>query len=186
MNRQIPAPYYKRAAEIMSDLPDVDFMNIVAVLYAHNTWCARKSADLMEKFESESEPFSEKESEPAEKPDESAPKPSLDPQYIPTEKQKEKNGRKHPVRAKIDGKMFIAPSRRELCKQIGLDSVYDKIFHGGQRNQTIFDEADRLAEQIYGKFRSNLEEYYTYGFDGKFYCAFVKDNICERVEEVKA
>ena len=43
MNNNIPAEFYKRAAEIMTSLPDVDFMTIVAVLYAHDTWEEKKN-----------------------------------------------------------------------------------------------------------------------------------------------
>ena len=159
MTNQIPATYYKQAAEIMSDLPNVDFMNIVAVLFAHDTWIDSKNALV--------QPIPE-------------PKPAEEPE--PAENKR--LGRKRTVRAVIDGKTYGAPSRYDLLHQLGISDCYNYLFHCG-RKQTIREEAERFARKLKSLLGVTVTEYMSYGFDGKFYRIVLKDGLSKYEEEVK-
>ena len=162
MSITIPNSVWKRAAAICDQFPIIDFPTIAEILYYDSMSGEAASDDLFSRMVT---------SEPA--------------PITVEEKIKKRDSRKRAVRARIDGEMYIAPTRKNLCKQIGLESAYDQIFHTGHANVRIHEEADRLAKAIYENFHSELTEYYSFGFDGKLYCAFLKDGICERIEEVR-
>lgn len=158
MTNQIPATYYKQAAEIMSDLPDVDFMNIVAVLYAHETWIERQNA--LTKATPE-QPAAEE----------------------PKAAKNRRMGRKLPVRATIDGKVYIAPNRYDLLSQIGIQEAYDGLYHCGKRRE-VREEAELFAKKAKSMLGVTVTDYTSYGFDGA--CHRVRlDNGIFQAEEVK-
>lgn len=158
MTNQIPATYYKRAAEIMGDLPDVDFMNIVAVLFAHDTWIDRQNALV--------QPIPE-------------PKPAEEPEPA----KNKRLGRKRTVRAVIDGKTYGASSRYDLLCQLGISDCYDELFHCG-RKQTIREEAERFAEKLKDLLGVTLSDYVSYDFGGMVHRVLLKNGLTY-AEEVK-
>lgn len=166
MTNQIPAAYYKRAAEIMGYLPDVDFMNIVAVLFAHDTWIDRQNALVQPILELPPE----KEAEPAEEPEPAKNK---------------RLGRKRTVRAVIDGKTYGAPSRYDLLHQLGISDCYNELFHAGRKQTTLHEEAERFARKLKSLLDVTVTEYFSYGFDGKFYRVVLKDSLFQYEEESK-
>lgn len=159
---QIPATYYKRAAEIMSEIPDVDFMNIVSVLYANDIYAKRQN-ELLSSI-SEPEPVSEKEHEPTEN---------------------KRLHRKRPVRAVIDGKQYVAPSRYDLLLQLGISECYYELYHAGRKQTTLHEEAERFARKLKNMLGVTVTEYMSYGFDGKFYRVVLNNGIFSYEEEMK-
>jgi len=159
MTNQIPATYYKRAAEIMSDLPNVDFMNIVAVLFAHDTWIDRQNALVQ-------------------------PIPELPPEKEAEPAYNKRMSRKQNVRATIDGKMYAAPSHYDLLRNLGVAECYNELFHCG-RKQTVKEEAERFARKLKSLLDVTVTEYMSYGFDGKFYRIVLKDGLSQYEEAVK-
>ena len=160
MTNQIPATYYKQAAEIMSDLPNVDFMNIVAVLFAHDTWIDRQNALVQ-------------------------PTPELPPEKEAEPAYNKRMSRKQAVRAVIDGKMYAAPSHYDLLRNLGVTECYNELFHCGRRQTTLHEEAERFAKIVHDKLGGSVSEYMAYGFDGKFYRIVLNNGLFQYEEEVK-
>ena len=159
----IPAEYYKRAAEIMTSLPEVDFMTIVSVLYAHNTWCANKSKDLMESV-------TEKE------PEQKDPTPRI------MKREEFHATKKRPKILNIDGKVEAFCNARDLFKDYGIIKYYDVFAHLVQkcgRNKLIETEAKFLRDVFLKEFNANILSYTAWNFDG----VKVKHDLEKETEE---
>lgn len=146
----------------MSELPDVDFMNIVSVLYAHDLYAKRQN-ELLSSI-SEPEPVAKKEHEPT---------------------KNKRLRRKHTVRAVIDCKQYVAPSRYDLLLQLGISECYYELYHAGRKQTTLREEAERFARKLKELLNVTVTDYMSYGFDGKFYRVVLKDGIFQYEEEVK-
>ena len=150
MNNNIPAEFYKRAAEIMTAIPDVDFMTIVAVLYAHTTWCAHKSKELME---------SVTEKEPEQK----------DPTPRNMKREDIHATKKRPKILNIDGKIEAFCNARDLFKDYGIIKYYDTFVHLVQkcgRNKLIETEAKFLRDVFPKEFNANILGYTAWNYEG--------------------
>lgn len=152
MKNTIPAPYYKRAAEIMVEIPDVNFFDIVAVLYAHDTWIAKQT----------------KQSEPINEPEETAEKIH---RTYKGRKPYSRRERKHYVEAVVDGKEYTAKSKIILFTQLGIKDEYEKRQHTSVLpfiNASIVEIEYEFLKATLEKYGSKLESYSAYDFDGQF------------------
>lgn len=152
MKNTIPAPYYKRAAEIMVEIPDVNFFDIVAVLYAHDTWIAKQTKQFAPINESE---------EPVEK---------IHRTYN-GRKPYSRRERKHYCEAVVDGKEYTANSRTNLFSQLGINDEYDRRQHTSVLpyvKASIVEIEYEFLKTTLEKYGSKLESYSAYDFDGQF------------------
>lgn len=151
---QIPCIYYRRAAEIMAALPQVDFMDIVKVVFEYSS-----------KYEHADESDTESEEQ-----EEAAP--------IPAERRNreyhgrrvlKKRSRKQYKEAVIDGKNYTATTLHGLMIQLGIQDRYRERPIQSPRavGKPVTLEAEFL-KGILDEYGSKLTLYSAYDFDGNF------------------
>lgn len=142
---QIPASYYKRAAEIMSNIPDVDFMNIVTVLYAHDTWIAKQNETNEQKFS-----LASNENEPNKTP-----------------MQFHRRGRHRERITMINGYTKVYPNMASMFRENGLKRKANSCLphHNPSADEFVKREAE-LVFQAFQEVGKHLSEYKLFDFDG--------------------
>ena len=152
MSDIIPSLFYKRAAQLMDVLPEIEFMDIVKVLYEHNR--------LSGMVEREEEMLNETK-EPAKK---------IHRTYN-GRKPYSRRERKHYCEAVVDGKEYTANSRTNLFSQLGIKDEYDRRQHTSVLpyvKASIVEIEFELLKTTLEKYGSKLESYSAYDFDGQF------------------
>ena len=152
--QKIPNSYYRRAAQIMDEVPDVDFMSIVAILYANDTWIAKKE---------------EQTSTPTSKPEEVKPESEPKKRAFYGRRPYDRRGRLHYREAVIDGKEYTGTSLKSLFLQLGIADEYRKrprinIF----TKESIVKTEYLMLSEVLKNYASKLESYSAYDFNGQF------------------
>lgn len=154
----IPAEFYKRAAEIMTSLPGVDFMTIVSVLYAHDTWEEKKNIPAT--LDNEELPTGLKWENPAD---------MFNPTPHNMKREEIHATKKRPKILNIDGKVEAFCNARDLFKDYGIVKYYDVFAHLVQkcgRKKLIETEAKFLRDVFLKEFNANILSYTAWNFDG--------------------
>lgn len=152
--QKIPSSFYRRAAQIMDEAPDVDFMSIVTVLYTYDRWIAKQS---------------EQTSAPVPKPKEVKPESEPKKRAFYGKRPADRRGRLHYREAVIDGKEYTGTSLRSLFLQLGISDEYSKRprINNSMKENVVKLEYLTLSE-ILKNYGSKLESYSAYDFDGQF------------------